>query len=209
MNTIRPSPLLGTLRAVLIAAVDRFNQSTDREGLLYPRHKDARQDTSEWAAASERAIAHRLAFYLEVELRRLEIVVDGGPLVVDCEYNRHLGVCKALKAKSELEGIVREARRKPIPSSDEDGWFVFSVAPDIVAHERRSDGANLLVVELKKATNTESPRYDDLKLTLFTTDEPEGYGYSFGASIVARDDVEPSKRRLEIVNEYPAANSRS
>ena len=174
MSENHPKPPLDVLLSALKAAVQRFNESIDRQDLLYPRNKDAKPRSSQWAAASERSIAHRLAFYLECELRRVGVITKGGPIAVDCEYNRHLGALKAMKAKSELEKVVKEAGRKPIPLSDEDGWFVFSVAPDIVVHKRRSDEFNLMVIELKKASNTESSEYDGLKLSLFTQLGDEG-----------------------------------
>ena len=205
MSDQQTHPHIEILRAALKAAVQTFNESTDRDHLLCPRSEDAKPKSPEWAAASERSIAHRLAFYLECELRRIGVVAKDKEIVVDCEYNRHLGALKAMKAKHELAEIVKEAGRKPIPLSDDDGWFVFSVAPDIVVHKRRSDESNLLVLEVKKASNTESPEYDDLKLTLFTKRGDAGYGYALGVSIIARDNIEPAKRVLEIGKEYPSA----
>lgn len=192
---------ISDLRNILQSAVDRFNHSVDRESLLCSRGKDAQRHRPEWAAASERSIAHRLAFYLECELRCRSMITDERPLCVDCEFNRHEGAKKAMNVVAELAKIVKKARRKPIPSSDEDGWYVFSVAPDIVVHERGTDESNLLVIELKKETNNESPDYDALKLNLFTYHGEDGYGYRLGASVVARDDRDLSERNL-VVNKY-------
>jgi hypothetical protein len=81
------------------------------------------------------------------------------------------------------------------PDSDDDSFCVFSVAPDIVVHERGSDERNLLVVEVKKATNAEIPQYDRLKLECFTKSSP-GYGYKLGAAVTIEDNVAPANRRL-------------
>src|SRR5438445_1382208 len=184
----------------LEAAMERFNTSTDRETLLGPRDPASTRG----AAASERAIAHRLAFYLESALRDAGLVTDAGPLVVDCEYNRHGGALKALGVEQKLKGIVEKARNKKWGEPDEDGFYVFSVAPDILVHQRGNDRRNRLVIEIKKATNPETPDYDALKLTLFTrlNQRDEGYGYRFGAWVIAEDKCAPKDRRLRIAAKY-------
>src|SRR4029077_4688859 len=118
---------------------------------------------------------------------------DDGTLVVDCEYNRHGGAAKTLAVESELKSIVEAARKKKNWEPEEDGFYVFSIAPDIVVHERGHDKRNRLVIELKKASNGETPRYDQLKLELFTVSRESdyGYGYSYGAWIIAEDKVRP------------------
>ncbi len=80
-------------------AVKRFNESTDQQSLLGPRNPDDPRGP----AASERAISHRLAFYLESELRTLGLITDDGPLAVDCEYNRHGGAVKASSSRTRVE----------------------------------------------------------------------------------------------------------
>jgi len=132
------------------------------------------------------------------------LISDAGPLVVDCEYNRHLAGGKSLAAEAEerIKKIVKEAREREL-KADGDGYYVFSVAPDIVIHQRRTDINNLLVVEIKKESNTESEEYDGLKLELFTKSKHDerGYGYKFGAWVVA-EDLKPAKRELKIVKQY-------
>jgi hypothetical protein len=183
-------------------AVKRFNKSGDPETLLCPRCENPTTKT-EKAAAGERAIAYHLAFYLESELRSMNLVSDVGPLVVDCEYNRHLAGGKALaSAEERIKEIVKEAREKDL-EADDDGYYVFSVAPDIVVHQRRTDVNNLLVVEIKKASNAEPKEYDNLKLELFTKskDGGKGYGYKLGAWVVAKD-LDLTKRELKIVKQF-------
>jgi hypothetical protein len=70
----------------LEAAVVRFNRSSDQKSLLCPLVKSANGCPPKGPAASERAIAYRLAFYLESELRAAGIVRDAGPITVDGEY---------------------------------------------------------------------------------------------------------------------------
>ena len=53
------------INALLQMAIERFNASLDRETLLCPRTNAIMESAADWPAASERAIAHRLAFYLE------------------------------------------------------------------------------------------------------------------------------------------------
>jgi len=183
-------------------AVKRFNKSSDRQTLLCPRCVNPKS-ASEKAAASEWAIAYRLAFYLEFELRSIRLVSDDGPLVVDCEYNRHGGKIKTHRVERRLKNIVEKARNKKWGKPDEDGFYVFSIAPDIVVHQRGTNAKNLLVVEIKKRSNPESEAYDDLKLKLFTESKyDEGYGYKFGAWVVAEDVDEMANRRLNIIKQY-------
>jgi len=192
-----------TIWQCLDKAVKRFNESDDVGTLLCPRCENPKNKT-EKSAAGERAITYRLAFYLESELRGAGLINDVGPLVVDCEYNRHLARGKSLAAEAEerIKKIVNEAREREL-KADDDGYYVFSVAPDIVVHQRRTDINNLLVVEIKKESNTESEEYDSLKLELFTKPKHDnrGYGYKFGAKIVAEDE-ETVRRELKIVMQY-------
>ena len=184
-------------------AIERFNDSADRDTLLRPGNPP---ETRKFASG-ERAIAHRLAFYLECELREKELVSDKSELVVDCEYNRHNGAPKAAYIKEELKEIVETARKKKWDDPDEDGFYVFSVAPDIIVHKRGDDSRNRLVIELKKASNPEDARYDALKLTLFTnsTSEENGFGYVFGACVIAEDKCEAERRHLRIAKKYISA----
>ncbi|MFZ2279649.1 MAG: hypothetical protein WAW39_17765 [Prosthecobacter sp.] len=188
----------------LVRAVNRFNKSSDRETLLCPRCEGS-NTKSELAAAGERAIAHRLAFYLESELRRMSIISDVGHIVVDCEYNRHESEVKTLAgiAEERIRNIVYQARKNELEKNS-DGFYVFSVYPDIVVHQRQEDSQNHLVVEIKKRSNRELNDYDALKLELFTNPKEEsvGYGYKLGAWIVAEDELKTHDRKLQIISQY-------
>ena len=190
-------------------AIDRFNNSTDCESLLCPRSENGTTN-AERSAASERAITHRLAYFLECELRSVGLVSDCGPIVVDCEYNRHISDEKLVAAIAALEiwEIVKKARRKELEANN-DGDYVFCVAPDIVVHQRRTDINNLLVIEAKKRSNPEAGLYDCLKLELFTASKngEKGYGYRLGARVVAEDEFEPEKRCLVIDARYEDGRS--
>ena len=187
----------------LVLSVQRFNESSDPETLLCPRCNPPRNNT-DWFAASERAIAYRLAFYLECELRNLYLLGEQGPLAVDCEYNRHFGEGKELEGDADrIRDVVLKARHRML-QADDDGFYVFSVAPDIVVHQRGVDVNNFLVVEVKKRSNTETEEYDALKLELFTKpkDEQRGYAYRFGAWVIAEDTCCPEKRCLRITKQF-------
>jgi len=193
-----------TVWECFLKAVDRFNASGDPQSLLCPRSENPKTKTDK-AAASERAIAHRLAFYLESELREVGMVGDFGPISVDCEYNRHLMDGKALATgvQERVWGIVKKARHAEL-EADDDGFYVFSIAPDILVHQRKTDANNLLVIEVKKRSNPETEEYDLLKLELFTKSKADkmGYAYKFGAWVVAEDEWQPEDRRLRIVKQF-------
>lgn len=194
-----------TLRACLSSAITEFN-ANDGPTLLLPRKgRNGRfvgQKEQGWGGASERAIAHRLAFYLECQLRKVGIVEDGGLVVVDCEYNRHLDGLKHQRISTDLLDIVKKARRKAKRISDDSGFYVISVAPDIVVHQRGKDSLNLLVVEMKKKSNPEIAEYDAEKLKCFTRRGPDAFGYLLGFTVVAVDDVPPDQRQLALGTPY-------
>lgn len=185
-------------------AVARFNEGRDAKTLLCPRCENPKSK-SEAAAASERAITHRLAVNIDLELILARKKFDSCSLAVDCEYNRHIGAAKSLAAEAEerIWKIVKKARKRDLVA-DEDGFYVFSIAPDIIVHQRGNDVSNLLVVEVKKRSNPEPEEYDRLKLELFTTPKVDdrGYGYKLGAWIVAEDVCPQDKRRLQIFKQF-------
>jgi len=189
------------IKGWLLTAIAQFNE-VDALKLLCPRLDEERNYVQRgygWGGASERAVAHRLAVYLEAAVpQKLQNELQ---LSVDCEFNRHLGLGKVHTIPKKLVEIVEDAKRKAKPSSDDDSFYVFSVAPDIILHQRGIDDHNLLVVELKKDSNPEIPDYDNLKLGCFTGREP-GYEYRVGAKVTAHDQVEPDERSLEVTTWY-------
>lgn len=97
---------------------------------------------------SEWAVAHRLAFYLEKHFPDYH---------VDCEYNR---MPKNASATYAQDGHVP----KRLQGEQQ-------VRPDIVIHRRGENANNLLVIELKKATDIAGLEQDREKLKAFMTDQ--------------------------------------
>ena len=188
-----------TAREALDAAIARFNQSADAKTLLWPRQEHP-QTNADFYAASERALTYRIAFYLECALREMGLVTDYGPVFVDVEYNRHIGDEKTLAGDDQerIQAIVKQARQKDL-QPDDDGFCVFSIAPDIIVHVRGQD-INLMVIEIKKHSNKETGKYDRLKLELFTRTRTHerGFGYRHGVWIMAEDDCSPPDRKLHV-----------
>jgi hypothetical protein len=139
----------------------------------------------------ERTVAHRLAFYLELELRADKVP---GSVSVDCEYNRFGQDPKILSEMESFRKIIEAADRN-LTSRGE-----LSILPDIIVHERGEKGTNYLVVELKKKSNSnpDSLRLDQLKLSRLTADDCE-YHYILGAEVLAVDLPDESKQDLSIV----------
>ena len=189
------------VRSALDVAIKRFNESADAKTLLWPR-KQKPETPADRHAASERSLTYRLAYYLECELRTKGLVTDNSRIVVDVEYNRHLGDKKTLAGDEQerIRKIVKDARGTDLEPED-DGFCVFSIAPDIIVHERGQD-ANLVVIEVKKRSNPESEKYDQLKLELFTRTKTQGrgFGYRRGVWVMAEDKctkLEDRKLRVE------------
>jgi hypothetical protein len=208
MSNFQPQQLIELTPAIVLKclskAVRRFNKSADQKTLLCAKDKDSKTKHAEWSAANEPAIAHRLAYYLERELRNAKCISDMGPISVDCEYDRHLNGRKKLQADSKYRKFVAK-HRAVSEALNAGGNFEFLVFPDIIVHQRLTN-SNYLVVELKKRTRAEANGwevgYDDLKLSIFTKGRPNGYGYELGAWVVAEDMYASEKRCLRIARLY-------
>ncbi len=184
-------PTREQLLEYLKTALGLFNNTSDRGELLSPVDPDSPRGP----AASEMAIAHRLAIYLERKLPEHPAIAEAG-IVIDCEYNRHLTGGKRMYIARQLAHIVEDANRTVRGDLDNIGRCIFSVLPDIVVHRRRTDERNFLVIELKKESNRENHDYDHFKLHAFTLPAPEGYGYVLGATVVIPDKGESAGRLL-------------
>jgi hypothetical protein len=109
--------------------------------------------------ASERALCHRLAIYLEQELPPADYARS-----VDCEYNR-VGTPGA-------EDRVKRFRRSCQCFDEEQERRRGGVFPDIIVHERGEQRNNSLVVEAKLASalSEESLRVDLCKLHTYVAE---------------------------------------
>jgi hypothetical protein len=105
--------------------------------------------------ANERSLSHKLAEYLQAEFTDWN---------VDCEYNRKGYDPKRLNLR------VRHVRT--------DDTEARTVYPDIIVHHRNSDD-NLLVIEIKKSTNSDNGDSDREKLQAYG----DQLGYRFGLFI--------------------------
>ena len=183
------------LRNRLLDALKEFNLSPDLR-LLEDEKTD---DGQGHGAVGERAIAHRLAIHLEQEFGKFGYPNKEAKIAVDCEYNRHRGAVKAHLVKDKIRQRVEAAKGNALKEHPEKkGWYVFTALPDIIVHQRGDDDYNLLVVELKRASNTIDDELDNRKLELFVAQDYEsGYGYILGASVIAYDADEFGARRLE------------
>lgn len=107
--------------------------------------------------SSERSITHHLAIHLASNFPEHQ---------TDCEFNRDGFNSKKLAlAECTVSNEATEA---------------VTVFPDIVVHQRGSKDKNLLAIEVKKATSTESSEYDYKKLRAFKSE----LNYEFAAHVV-------------------------
>lgn len=123
--------------------------------------------------ANERSLSHKLAIYLQDEVKNWEEGWD-----VDCEFNRDAqdtgeDYAKQLDLVQKLPSMMTDVH-------DDDATTVF---PDIIVH-KRGPGNNLLVVEVKK--DTAPPRKIDFdkddKLPAYV----EQLGYQAAAFVLLR-----------------------
>lgn len=121
--------------------------------------------------ASERAMAHRIATYLESEFENYN---------VDCEYNINIEHNSDRKKIYLLEEEVK--KYKPTHTVIENKEV--SVFPDIIVHKRGTNDRNLLVIEIKKDTSTINDEFDYFKLKKFTkTEDGDRLFYSLGCAL--------------------------
>jgi len=132
--------------------------------------------------ASERAIAHRIAVYLEWHYQPPDWNVD-------CVYNR----------MSEKRDPKQVTATQELPASKgSEGARVF---PDIIVHRRGPDGPNLLAIEVKPAdADKDDIRHDFEKLQGYLGTPKLGYLHAVFLTFHSGDNakfdpVEPIKRR--------------
>lgn len=124
---------------------------------------------------NERSISHKLAEYLQQEFDDWN---------VDCEYNRdqHSDIKRISNWKSEC-------LNEPPKTDDLDAKTVY---PDIIIHHRNTRN-NLLLLEIKKSSNTDEGKCDIEKLKMFIKD----LNYHFGLFINFKIGETPGLKSLK------------
>ena len=105
---------------------------------------------------NERTLTQRLAFYLEIQLRK-NIKYEN--YSVDYEYNRKEEDIKRLK-------FGKNTDKKEI-------------YPDIIVHQRKIKN-NLIAIEMKKTTSRNTDKIKDIEKLKALTDEKNCYSYILG-----------------------------
>lgn len=105
---------------------------------------------------NERTLTQRLAFYLELQLRK-NIKYEN--YSVDCEYNRKEEDIKRLK-------FGKNTDKKEI-------------YPDIIVHQRKIK-KNLIAIEMKKTTSRNTDKIKDIEKLEALTDRKNDYHYTLG-----------------------------
>jgi hypothetical protein len=139
--------------------------------------------------SNERSITHRLAIYLEQEIKDLE-----PNYVVDVEYNRVTetnGPTDSIKKRVSYHELTASCRGRKIEDDDTDAQTVF---PDVIVHKRNSSDHNLVVIEVKKTSSTESGDCDKEKIVRFRKD----LGYKYGIFLQLRTDGEPEVTEFDL-----------
>jgi hypothetical protein len=107
-------------------------------------------------------------------------------LKVDCEYNKHEDKEKRLGDDKKMLELLQQKYNVDQLTKKLDDTNAVTVYPDIIVHARGVDNCNLLVIEIKKSTNTNAwyREFDKEKLAAFTKKSGQqpfsSYHYSFG-----------------------------
>jgi hypothetical protein len=107
---------------------------------------------------NERSITHRLAIYIEEELRALGEGFQH--LAVDCEYNRRFG-------DGETKKLIGMYGQGDGGTTDTEATTVY---PDIVVHRRGDDDDNRIIIEVKvrgRPGGANRVKHDRIKLVLY------------------------------------------
>jgi len=123
---------------------------------------------------SERSIAHKFALYLTILFPSYD---------VDCEYNSNV---EADSKKKYIRLLKESAAHYGLLHKDEkDAEIVYrNVFPDIIVHKRDSNKHNLLIIEIKKSSNSKGCDYDIEKLRKYTSpDDNNNFNYPFGVLV--------------------------
>lgn len=127
----------------------------------------------------EQTVSHRLAVYLEKNLRKSSIFRKNN-YSVDCEYNKNGNNLKIVACYNCHNGDCTVKDNNSFEN-------IKDVRPDIIVHKRgKNFPTNLLIVELKKETNrnTNEKDRDKMKLSAFTCqrqeDDKHHYQYQIG-----------------------------
>ncbi|PIB27892.1 hypothetical protein [Maribacter sp. 4G9] len=111
---------------------------------------------------SEQCITHKLAEHLQRNFLGYN---------VDCEYNGNIdsegGKKRIVAVKRNLKENNLIKRSEELSGQDLINRAVF---PDVIIHKRGSNENNLCIIEVKKSTNKSDFKYDEIKLSAYTTD---------------------------------------
>lgn len=126
---------------------------------------------------SERAIAFRLAMYLQTLFNDYD---------VDCEYNLNIDNAHKRKVINCIEEEYKKfkdiPKRKSLKNIDGDEYLEISILPDIIIHKRGDNDSNRIIIEIKKSCNMSEIDYDRYKLIHYTEEYSE-FKYPIGLFI--------------------------
>lgn len=137
---------------------------------------------------SERAIAHKLAEYLQTCFPDLS---------VDCEYNRNTE--RGQYYPKKILALKDRRDKEPLDLKDEDQLQEISTYPDIIIHRRNTNAENLLIIEIKKKNSKVAHDFDFQKLMAFTENSESSFSYHYkhGLFILLETGMEkPQKPEL-------------
>lgn len=134
----------------------------------------------------EQTVSHRLAVYLEKNLRKSP-TFRKNDFSIDCEYNKNgqepkniFSSCYNCSEVCFITSLGHNAFEK-----------IKSARPDIIVHQRGNNRpTNLLILELKKESNSQNneKEKDKIKLSAFTCRKDESpYQYQLGFFIEYND----------------------
>lgn len=115
-------------------------------------------------AVAERCMVFHIGWYI---ISRIKGIPSLSWANVDCEYNRNFNHPKSMY-EITLAGIQKKIK---------------DAVPDLLIHQRRSNENNLLVVEFKKGTPSDTLFLNDEEKLIYFTDAQNEYKYSFGLYI--------------------------
>ena len=142
----------------------------------------------------EQTVSHRLAVYLEKNLRKSP-TFRKNDFSIDCEYNKNGQEPKMIYSccyNCDVKCFIKSLRKSAFEVMFD---IERSVRPDIIVHKRGTNYPNnLLIIELKKKSNSQNAEKekDKMKISAFTCPEHKGekdhYHYQLGFFIEFSDE---------------------
>ncbi len=127
---------------------------------------------------NERTITHKLAEYLQQHFPDFN---------VDCEFNRYRNYIKRIRNEKDRTKDIANLSIEKLAELIWENTNADTLYPDIIVHSRGNDNNNILVIEVKKSSNSADGEFDKKKIKQLMQ---RPFNYKFGLFLRIKLDDE-------------------